>query len=140
MEKLNDYIFYRLGFYKIVFALFYGLFVLNVGDKLAFPMAFMFILTLAEKHTALFGIVGLASLVYLSITGIWYYHTRWNYKLTIASTSSLLSMLSMPVYYAYLQKSAFVFACVGIALLLGGLIIYGSLLHLRFIKEEMEWL
>lgn len=62
----------------------------------------------------------------------------WNYKLTIASTSALLSMLSMPAYYAYLQKSAFVFVCIGIALLLGGLIIYGSFLHLKFIKEEME--
>lgn len=138
MEKLNDYIFYRLGFYKIVFSIFYGLFVLNVGDKLAFPMAFMFILSLAETNTVLFGMVGLASLVYLSITGMWYYPTIWNYKLTIASTSALLSMLSMPVYYAYLQKSAFVFVCIGVALLLGGMIIYGSFLHLKFIKEEME--
>ena len=138
MEKINDYIFYRLGFYKVVFSIFYGLFVLNVGGKLSFPMAFMFILKLAERNTALFGIVGLASLVYLFITGIWFYYKLWNYKFTIVSTSSLLSMLTMPVYYAFIQKSIFAFACIGIALLLGSLIIYGSLLHLKFIKEEIE--
>jgi len=101
-------------------------------------MAFMFVLRLAERNTALFGIVGLASLVYLFTTGIWYYFKIWNYKLTIVCTSSLLSMLTMPGYYAYLQKSVFVFACIGIALLLGALIIFGSLLHLKFIKEQME--
>jgi hypothetical protein len=138
MEKLDDYIFYRTGFYKIVFSIYYGLFVLNVGDKLAFPMVISFIITLMEIHTAFFGMVGLASLLYLSITGMSYFPKIWNYKLTIVSTSALISMLSMPIYYAYLQKSAFVFASIGVAVLLGGLVIYGSFLHMKFIKEEME--
>ncbi|TCD00052.1 hypothetical protein [Pedobacter psychroterrae] len=133
----NDYIIDKLTFYKVVFSIFYALCVINAGDKLAFPMLITFIFYFPDSNATGFSIAGLSSLFYLFYTGFYHSDKVWNYKWTIVSASALISMLSMPIYCAYIQRSPFSFTTIGIALLMGTLIIYGSALKLKLVRSEM---
>lgn len=138
--KIDHYVYDKLTFIKVVFALFYAIILYLPGDKMALPMLLALLVCLFDElKIMVIGIVGLPSLIYVLFTGFYHYDKRWNYKMTIILTSILLLITGLPVYYAEMYGSTSFYIILLITWIMAGFIIYGSHLGIRYLKaEEME--
>ncbi len=88
--KLDNFVINKLTFMKVVFSLFYAVFVYTESDKLLLPIFMAFLLLLLDIKTSVLGIIGLGSLLYLIFTGLYHFDKSWNHRWTIACTSLLV--------------------------------------------------
>ncbi|WP_449438820.1 hypothetical protein [Pedobacter steynii] len=132
--KIDNCIINKLTFMKVIFPLFYGLFVVGLGDKLAFPMFAYFLLTLSNFETSPIGIIGYLSIFYLVFTGFYHFDKNWNYRWTIACSLALVFLTAIPIYCNIIIGGRYVFIFIAIALLMAAFVIYGSILGLRLLK------
>ncbi|ATP57297.1 hypothetical protein CPT03_12850 [Pedobacter ginsengisoli] len=136
--KIDNCIINKLTFMKVIFPLFYGFFVVALGDKLSFPMFAYLLIALLNLETSALGIIGYGSIFYLMFTGFYHFDKNWNYRWTIVCSLALVLLTAIPIYCNIINGGRYVFIFIAIALLMAAFVIYGSILGLRILKFAKE--